>query len=512
MTTPYEDQLRDYLVGHLDLIEEGLTLVEQEYLLANARGAKGFIDLLARDAAGLLVIIELKRSDQAARQAVHELSKYVGLVLSNLGVRLDQLRCILVSTEWRELLVPFAKFAQSSDFWTLGKQLNLDERGVPVSTSDVELPTFPPGLEICPCHVTLLFASEPARETARKQVRSVLESNGAKDYFFFELDYKGPDARVIYAHAIYVVMAEFDEEQRRHLESRLGYEDGEEMSTETWEHEQEVQSELTRALRPDEVSIGNPDKFAQMREHWGIGGSERAGQYDEMVVWSDDVLIGLAAGDDGAFATNYSRVLRVANKPAWARMNADLSSLLEGAGDWQQIVNALLDEIGQRPSAEMGVDVYNPTDILNGLFQATLHGTGDYFPRIDIGWADQHDQRMYLGFVYWDGTSIPASVEVLADEVFDGDLFSYHYVRALGGVSEFENGLCASHGLTYGLFEFLPGQDTEAARLLLVDGQLTRVPQAEDDPACISVGEFLAAHEEYFTDLADRLASMIAPN
>ncbi len=511
MTSPHEDRLRDYLVEHLDLIEPGLTLIKKEYELPNLLGSKGFVDILARDANGLLVIIELKRSDQAARQAVHELSKYVALVLSNLGVRLDQLRCILVSTEWRELLVPFAKFAQSSDFWTLGKRLDLDDHGVPESTSDVELPLIPPGLEICPAHVVLLFADQSARDTALMKVEPALAPFEARDYFFFPVDYNGPNTRVIYPHGIYVVMAELDEAQRRQQEARLGYEDGEEASTETWEHEQNVQLELTRAIPCDEVSIGSPDKFAQLREDWTVGGSWRVGQFLETLIWSDDVLIGMAEGQSDAFATSYSRVIRVANKPAWARMNSDLAMLLEGAGDWPEIVGALFDEIGERPSAELGIYVYNPLDVVNGLLQAVQHRTGEYFPRIDIGWRDEEDQRAYLGFVFWDGVTKPASVDAVADEVFMGDLFNYFIGQASGGVSGIETELCDAHGLTYGLFEFLPGETGGVSRLLVENGTLVRVSQDEDDPACRPISEFLTANEGYVRDLASQLDGMIAP-
>jgi len=59
---PSEARLRDYLVGHLDLIEPGLTLVDTEFEVPNILGARGFIDILAWDNVRNLVIIELKVS------------------------------------------------------------------------------------------------------------------------------------------------------------------------------------------------------------------------------------------------------------------------------------------------------------------------------------------------------------------------------------------------------------------------------------------------------------------
>lgn len=86
MNNQLEARIRDYLAENLALIEPGLVLVEKEFRLANPFGAGGSIDILAKDGLGHFVVIELKRSDQAARAALHELTKYVALLKSTLGI------------------------------------------------------------------------------------------------------------------------------------------------------------------------------------------------------------------------------------------------------------------------------------------------------------------------------------------------------------------------------------------------------------------------------------------
>jgi RecB family endonuclease NucS len=78
MTT--EANLRDYLAGHLHLIEEGLQLRAKEFRLENSLGTAGRIDILASDRFAATVVIELKKTDQSARQALHEIHKYVALL------------------------------------------------------------------------------------------------------------------------------------------------------------------------------------------------------------------------------------------------------------------------------------------------------------------------------------------------------------------------------------------------------------------------------------------------
>ncbi|MGH2543322.1 MAG: endonuclease NucS domain-containing protein [Ardenticatenaceae bacterium] len=77
---PSEDNLRDQLVARLDLIEYGLHHPTTEYYLPNDHGTRGRVDILARDRHGRLVVIEVKRSKKATREALHEVGKYMELL------------------------------------------------------------------------------------------------------------------------------------------------------------------------------------------------------------------------------------------------------------------------------------------------------------------------------------------------------------------------------------------------------------------------------------------------
>ena len=105
-----EDELRDHLAANLGLIEPGLKLIDTNYLVKTLLGADGALDILAKDQYGCFVIIEVKRSDQAARQALHELSKYISAFLTTQHVDEQKLRCFVVSTHWHELETPLAFF------------------------------------------------------------------------------------------------------------------------------------------------------------------------------------------------------------------------------------------------------------------------------------------------------------------------------------------------------------------------------------------------------------------
>src|ERR1700679_433572 len=110
-----EAELRDLLSVQLEAIEPGLILVKKEQYIPNDLGTRSFIDLLARDREDRWVLIELKRSGAASREAIHEIYKYIEGVKAHLRVRDDEVRAIIASTDWKELLVPYSRFFHDTD-------------------------------------------------------------------------------------------------------------------------------------------------------------------------------------------------------------------------------------------------------------------------------------------------------------------------------------------------------------------------------------------------------------
>src|SRR5689334_10254100 len=123
----HEDRIRDLLSTRLDVIEYGLSLIRVNYALPNSEGTRGFIDILARDRHGILVIIELKRSNSTAREALHEVMKYTELMQRERGIENHKIRAIIISTHWDELRVPFSHFKRGWENDIRGYALTLAE-------------------------------------------------------------------------------------------------------------------------------------------------------------------------------------------------------------------------------------------------------------------------------------------------------------------------------------------------------------------------------------------------
>ncbi|WP_392482697.1 endonuclease NucS domain-containing protein [Nostoc sp. C110] len=137
-----EADIRDFLTQNLDIVEPNLKFIKKEFSLENSLGAGGRIDILAKDKFGFFVIIEIKKNDKTARQALHELQKYMALFKTNYGLATHKCRCILLSTDWHELLVPFSEFSRVVDYQIDGYQLIVNEEGIPIGKKSVQLELY----------------------------------------------------------------------------------------------------------------------------------------------------------------------------------------------------------------------------------------------------------------------------------------------------------------------------------------------------------------------------------
>jgi len=174
MPIPPETEIRDYLADHLGLIESGLTLIAKEHPLANPIGAGGSIDILARDALGLFVVIEIKKSDKTARETLHELHKYVGLLKLQYGLPSHNLRCLVVSTHWHELLLPFSEFCNAVDFHCEGYILDLSSGITHMQFHRQTLLPSASEVTLCRYHDIYLFLDDASLNAFTVNIETVL--------------------------------------------------------------------------------------------------------------------------------------------------------------------------------------------------------------------------------------------------------------------------------------------------------------------------------------------------
>jgi len=75
-----EASIRDLLTQQLHRLEDGLSLVKAKQYIPAISGTRSFIDILARDKQSRWVLIEIKRSDAAAREAMKPFTKSTNML------------------------------------------------------------------------------------------------------------------------------------------------------------------------------------------------------------------------------------------------------------------------------------------------------------------------------------------------------------------------------------------------------------------------------------------------
>jgi hypothetical protein len=101
----YEADLRNYLAKNLHMIESGLKLYQEEGITGVEFQVGGrFIDILALDAKGALVVIELKVS-RGYDRAVGQLMRYMGWIHKHQADPGQQVRGIIVARQISEDLL-----------------------------------------------------------------------------------------------------------------------------------------------------------------------------------------------------------------------------------------------------------------------------------------------------------------------------------------------------------------------------------------------------------------------
>ena len=307
-----EALLRDQLAVNLGMLEKGLTLIETEHRLVNPIGAKGFVDILARDIFGNRVLIELKRSNAAARQTLHELYKYIALFRINYRLPAHQIRCFVTSTEWHELIVPFAEFAQTAEYQVEGFVLAVAQSGTIISASRVNLPKLPEAQSLATQHLILLFNSVDKRNEAIPMVESTLNACGAESFVIVLMKYEGNAPHIIPA-ALYIVPGRIRSEIIASLKERKRNEDELEEGREDDETpiEEHFFTAFMHGIPPmhDDCKIGYPDKFLSIQQQgWAYEGIRRYGQWSSEAAATDDELYRLIGGEEGTNTTIYHRM------------------------------------------------------------------------------------------------------------------------------------------------------------------------------------------------------------
>lgn len=188
MTDRLEDRIRDFLASRLDLLEPGLTFFAKEYRLASPDGAGGRVDIVAKDRFGQFVVIEIKRNDREARQAVHEIHKYAALFRIAHGLDHTSVRIMVVSTAWHELRLALSEYSAASPYTVEGFAIDVDTSGTVLRAEHLALVPLNGTIEFSREQAVYLFQNQGARDRAISVLTDAVQAAHVADFIVLAID------------------------------------------------------------------------------------------------------------------------------------------------------------------------------------------------------------------------------------------------------------------------------------------------------------------------------------
>ena len=482
-----EAELRDRIADHIEVLEKGLVLLKKEKYIPNSLGTKGFIDLYAKDEKGNHVIIELKKSDASAREAIHEVFKYVEGVKSYLGAREHEIRVIVASTDWKELIVPFSRFVCDTKWDVKGLQIEM--------ASPTEINTFPVvvlpitnGRFIAPWHAMCWYLNENTLKKGIQSVEQSCKAKGIDDFIIMIIRLAHPatskkeaemkavimqmasqngmkvkeDVELpVYEFVAYFAMQTLSKEKcldilssgkeqyKEAQEVILGMEESEVLC---YLHESVVA--LQPSFYQDFYEIGYPAKIHDFIENMGhtIQEIRRYGIFEKNNLLSDATIISELFAEDGSTGQRLKKTVDVWNRANMESLRNEVKETLSENAVWRNHILRCLDEIEEEfPTAKIEISVYNPATGVFTIYLAVSKENGIlYIPSYFLAVHDPEPVRVYYGGLQDIGQSLP--FQEILDKYYEGSLSALLMSMTWGGRDERDVDIAEDLGCAYRTF------------------------------------------------------------
>jgi hypothetical protein len=495
-----ESIIRDKLSNNLELIEEGLTLLKVEQYLPNEIGSRGFIDIFAKDKNGKFVLIELKKSDAASRQAAHEVLKYIEGIKVNYALKDNEIRVFVISTHWKELIVPFSSLAQRINFSLTGLNLKVNEDGSPLEISNVDLLPLATERLFTPWHEVSRYKSLKNLEKGISSFQEVCSKKNIENYVLIILEISeeiaaqhqqqsyeaskvifsqmgvNPLSAVEYAKKnqvmrfmIYFAMLQIDddlltEKIKQKLDNKK--EEYQEFIDELnemeddWDKTNIIHNKLLE-LKPwpfrDHLEISYPAKFTKIidEDGWEICETKRFGKLARNILLENDTIISEIRGEQGITRQRYIKQLNHHDPVEISIVKTEINECLEDNPTWAQNFAVLIPEISKMASAApTQISILNPSNIILSIYLLIARQDGMlYLPYYKIYSEPEGKKELIYGEVIPTGAK-PSMKKIISD-YYNNSWFDLLAPLNWGGYQRKDASIVRDIGLSYATYKVI---------------------------------------------------------
>lgn len=414
-----EHIIRDWLVDNLDFIEPALQLIEKEHYLFDEIGSSGFIDILCKDAYNNFVIIEIKRSDSAARQTFTEVLKYAELVRNIYNARDSEIRIIIISTHWEEIIRGFSYMCFKSRFAIKGLQIYINDHSkIPESKEDV-IPissTKAFSRKFMSSQILYLFRSKEKRFKTHEALSQHLQKAIFLDYVTIDLD--APDTNKIpYPYAINVA---FQKSSKRELLNTISLLNGTnylDMVEDDFDQEEEYLHYLEQVFivalemkqYVDSLEAGCAEKFESIIgvQNWKITSINRCGIFKSDPRYNESLLLKELKGHDGNNTNKFVGFSDSGQKERIREIRSECQNCLNHTPKWAESIDYIISDLEKSvENFKVIINIYNPDSIVTALYFTLTKGNPAYLPLflVIVEYTDIDKTIFYEGRVNSIGT------------------------------------------------------------------------------------------------------------
>lgn len=406
-----EDLIRDELSKNLAVIETDLVFLKKEHQLHNFAGSKGYVDILATDMYGNYVIIEIKRSRSSSRQTLQEILKYVALLKQNYKAKDSEVRAIIISTNWEELLIPFSELAYQSTLNVTGYNLVLHDDGSSFSANKV-LPIITTKERCLSINYEIaLFSSTLKIEDYANKLSARALSIGIKDFVITKLEYQEA-SKIKYSSATCFAFNSLTKEEYLYINEHT---DELDMTEDEFENEIEFIDYMEQCILCalqinrdyDTLEAGSPEAFHSMLSSgWKVREISRFGIFDTDPRLTNQMIIAELIGLDGnndqvymnwADSSQFDRLIEIEKKCTRPFLNNE---------EWLENLNSIFTWLKKIKSPfRISINVYSPKSLFDSLYRLIKFRNYEYLPLfvLFIDFYDTNKIQVLSGGLAWNG-------------------------------------------------------------------------------------------------------------
>lgn len=494
-----EAELRDKLINKLHILDKSLVFLEKETYIPNSLGTRGFIDILARDDKGHLVVIELKKSNSSSREALHEVLKYLEGIKKQKGLRDDEICTMIVSTHWQELIVPFSSFYGQCKCNIEGYQLKLNDSFEPIYAEKIDPLLLNNGRLFCDHHMLRVYTSEENMKVGVESHIKCFEEKGVSDYVLVVLN--APDGwrnkeltaiesnlKQFYKKVEDNPSNETDTMQRirEHLpdykfiiysatllQDEKSYWSIIEKDKDIFEEVSEIIDDYegedkidtlhdyaVDCVKPipicDTSQIGNAAKFEKYTENdgWTISQIIRSGALSNNEILSDEIILNELKGSAGTTRQKYMKNFSSGNNADFTQMEKEIQVCLSDNLQWQRPILHIIEqlrELSKKKDFRGRVYIYNPMHTIYSIYLIACSGNPvQWTPNFYITLDMEDEIFLYFGCLERNGKK--PILEATLKEFYDDSLFDLFYSLTWGGYQHNDTKIANSLGLNYSTY------------------------------------------------------------